>query len=213
MFVVLLVILGLYLFGVAYIWKEHALPEIVGVFFLAIFVLTVVSAWEPCAHDLRAFIGKGWRPSQPWVRILCFGTFFPVFSIYFLTVGEVTSVPATLELGVIAVAATLGGLVLNAGLGLDGEKRREFILVAQKFIVVIILMIIFLPTVHFAGLAGDINVNSFEPGDLTAWGRGVTFWVGAASFFAGTGLFVVALVDLAYAVFGFGGTGHKSHRN
>ena len=135
-----------------------------------------------------------------------------MFSIYFLTGGEVRSVPATLEVGVIAVAAALGGLVLNAGLNLGGEKGREFILVAQKFIAVVILMLIFLPTLHIVDLAGDIDVSSFESDNPTAWGLGVMFWIAAASFYAGAGLFVTALVDLAYAVFGLGGTGNASRR-
>ena len=192
--------------------KEYSLPEIAGCFFVAIFMLTVVSVWERWASWLRAFIGKRLRSSQPWMRIFCLLIFFPVFSIYFLTGGEVRSVPATLEVGVIAVSAALGGLVLNAGLNRGGERGREFIPVAQKFIAVVILMLIFLPTVHIVGLEGDIDVSSFEPTDPAAWVRGVTFWVAAACFYAGTGLFVTALVDLAYAVFGLGGTENEPHR-
>ena len=88
-----------------------------------------------------------------------------MFSIYFLTGGEVRSVPATLEVGVIAVAAALGGLVLNAGLNLGGEKGREFILVAQKFIAVVILMLIFLPTLHIVDLAGNDQCDDGDTGD------------------------------------------------
>ena len=133
-----------------------------------------------------------------------------MFSIYFLTGGEIKSAPATLEVGIIAVAAALGGLVLNAGLNLGGQKRREFILVAQKFIAVVILMLIFLPAFHFVTIAGGIDVNSFEPGNPTAWSRGVMFWISAASFTVGAVLFVIALVDLVYAVLGLSETGNAS---
>ena len=204
--------LGLAVLSVVRILGRHSLTEIAGVSIVGIVVLSVLSLWERWASSLRAFMGKRWRSSQPGVRILCLFTFFPVFSIYFLTGGEVRSVPATLEVGVIAVAAALGGLVLNAGLNLGGEKGREFILVAQKFIAVVILMLIFLPTLHLVDLAGDIDIASFEPGNPTAWGRGVMFWISAASFYAGAGLFVIALVDLAYAVFGLGGSGNASRR-
>ena len=204
--------LGLAVLSVVRILGRHSLTEIVGVSIVGIVVMSVLSLWERWASRLRALIGKWWRSSQAEVRILCLFTFFPVFSIYFLTGGEVGSVPATLEVGVIAVAAALGGLVLNAGLNLGGDKGREFILVAQKFIAVVILMLIFLPTSHLVDLAGNIDIASFEPGNPTAWGRGVMFWISAASFYAGAGLFVIALVDLAYAVFGLGGTGIASRR-
>ena len=212
--VALLVLLGLPLavLSIARVLGDHSLLEIAGASIVAIVVLSVLSLWERWASSIRAFIGKRWRSSRQWVRVLCFFIYFPVFSIYFLTGGEVKSVPATLEVGVIAVAAALGALVLNAGLNLGGEKGREFILVAQKLIAVVILMLIFLPTMHFVDLAGDIDVASFEPGNPTAWGRGVMFWIGAATFYAGAGLFVIALVDLAYAVFGLDGTGNTSHR-
>ena len=37
-------------------------------------------------------------------------------------------------------------------------------------------------------------------------------WIAAASFYAGAGLFIIALVDLVYALFGLGGTGNASRR-
>lgn len=209
-----LVLLALFLFvrSVVDIWKEYSPPEIVGGIFIAILIPAAVLVLESRTFNPRAFIGKRLFSSQSLMRLICFLTFFPVFSIYFLTGGEVRSVPATLEVGVIAVSVALGGLVLNAGLNRDAERGRDFIPVAQKFIAVVILMLIFLPTVHIVGMGGDIDVSSFEPVDPAAWVRGVTFWTAAASFYAGTGLFVIALVDLAYAVFGLGGTENASHR-
>jgi len=197
-----LVSLGLAALSVARILERHSLAEVAGTFIVAIVVLMVVSFLDIRTSALRASIGKRWRSSRPVVRILCWFVFFPVFSLYFLTGDEVKSVPATLEVGVIAVAAALGGLVLNAGLNLCGERRIEFLLVAQKFIAVVILMTIFLPTLHILNLAGGMDFNSFEPGEADAWFRGALLLVAAVSFYAGVSYFVIALVDLAYTMGG-----------
>ena len=87
---------------------------------------------------------------------------------------------------------------------------RELILVAQKFIGVVILMVIFVPTMRFVGLAGGIE--TFEPGRLDTWGLGMMFWIAATSVFTGASLFIVALVDLVYAMVGIGGIGDASSR-
>ena len=83
--------------------------------------------------------------------------------------------PPGLDVGVITVAAALGGLVLNAGLNLTGSKRKGTVQVAQKFIAVVILMIIFLPALHFVELMNGIDLNSFKPDSLEAWVRGFSF--------------------------------------
>ena len=76
--------------------------------------------------------------------------------------------PPALDVGVVTVAAALGGLVLNAGLNLTGSKRKETVQVAQKFIAVVILMIIFLPALHFVELMNRINLNSLKPDSIEA---------------------------------------------
>ena len=212
--VVPLVLLGLPLgvLSIARVSEQYSLLEIAGVSIVAIVVLSVMSLWEQWASRLRVLIRKRWRSSRPTARILCLSLFSLAFTVYFLSGDEVGSVPATLEVGVIAVSVTLGGLVLNAGLNLCGEMRKEFIVVAQKFIAVVILMLIFLPTLHIVDLAGGIDTNSFEPGDPVAWFRGAMFWIAAASFYASVVLFIIALVDLAYAVFGLDGTENASFR-
>ena len=110
--------------------------------------------------------------------------------------------PPALDVGVVTVAAALGGLVLNAGLNLTGSKRKETVQVAQEFIAVVILMIIFLPALHFVELMNGINLNTFKPDSIEAWGRAFFFWVGAISFYSGICLFIIALVDLGYAMIG-----------
>ena len=204
--------IGLAVFIVVRTSEAYSLMEIIGVCTMGIIILSVFLLRERWPLFLGSVNKTLRRTSQQFVRILCLSIFLPMFSIYFLTGGEVSSVPVTLEVGVIGIAATLGGLVLNAGVNIRGEKGREFILVARKFIAVVILMLIFLPVFHIVSLLGGIDINSFEPSDLTAWCRGVMFWISAASFTVGVGIFVIALVDLVYAMFGLGGTGNASGR-
>ena len=116
--------------------------------------------------------------------------------------------PPALDVGVVAVSAALGGLVLNAGLNLKGSKRRETVQVAQKFIAVVILMIVFLPALHFVELMDGIDPNSIQFDSLEAWVRGFSFWFGAIAFYAGIGLFIIALVDLVYAMIGIDSIEH-----
>ena len=210
--VIVLSVLGLATLSAVQLLERYSLPEVVGAFVVTVVVLAVVSMLEIGTSALRASIGKRWRSSRPVVTILCWLVFFPVFSLYFLTGDELKSVPATLEVGVIAVAAALGGLVLNAGLNLCGEKRREFLLVAQKFVAVVVLMTIFLPTLHILDLAGGMDLSSFEPGKADVWFRGVLFFVAAVSFYAGVSYFVIALVDLSYAMGSIVDSGNASPR-
>ena len=103
------------------------------------------------------------------MRIVCLVLFFVPFAFYFLNeLDQLLDRPSGLDIGAVTVAAALGGLLLNAGLHLTGSKRQETIQVAQKFIAVVILMIIFLIALHFVASMGGINVNSFRPNSLEA---------------------------------------------
>ena len=109
--------------------------------------------------------------------------FFLPFVLHLLQgLDQLLDRPQTLDVGVVAVSAALGGLVLNAGLNLRGAKRREFIGVAQKFIAVVILIILFVPSLQFVELMDGIDTNAFDPDSLEAWVRGFFFLVGAISF-------------------------------
>ena len=137
------------------------------------------------------------------MRVACWMFFFVPFALYLFTgLDQLLERPPALDVGVVTVAAALGGLVLNAGLNLTGSKRKETVQVAQKFIAVVILMIIFLPALHFVELMNGINLNSFKPDSIEAWGRAFFFWVSAISFYVGISLFIIALVDLVYAMIG-----------
>ena len=136
-------------------------------------------------------------------RYLFVASLYGPFALYLLIwQSRLLDNPSSLDTGIVMVAAILGGLVLNAGLNPKGCKRKEAIQVAQKFIFVVILMIIFQPAWYFLGLLGGIDVWSFKPDSSEAWGRAVFFFVAAGCFYVGIYLFIVALVDLVYVMIG-----------
>ena len=140
--------------------------------------------------------------------MLCWFLFLLPFSLYvLLELDQLLDRPHTFDLGIVTVAAALGGLVLNAGVNLDGPKGKELIRVAQEFIAVVILMITFLPALHFVELMGGIQLISFEPDSIGAWARGFFFWTGVVSFYLAISLFIIALVDLVYAMVGIESVG------
>lgn len=152
------------------------------------------------SHSLRDVL-EAMRP-QGTASWLCLLFFFIPFAFYSLTGGELFERPPVLDVGIVTVSAALGGLVLNAAMSLKGCKRKETVHVAQKFIAVVILIIIFLPSLHFVELMGGVNLDSFQPDSIEAWVRGFYFWIGALSFYGGIALFIVALADLVHAMLG-----------
>ena len=154
------------------------------------------------------------RPSRWYVRRFALVFFYLPLFIYTLLGrrDELLDSPVAFDVGIVTVSAAFGGLILNAGLRLTGPKREETIEVAQKFIVVVVLMIIFLPSIYFVGLMGDIDINAFKPGSLEAWIRAFFFAVAAISFYVGIGLFIVAIVDLVFAIQGIGDTKNSCRR-
>ena len=111
------------------------------------------------------------------MRMVFWLLFFVPLALYSLIgLGQLLDHPPGLDLGVVTVSAALGGLVLNAGVNLTGSKRKETVQVAQKFIAVVLLMIIFLPALHFVVLMNGIDLISFKPDSLEAWVRGFFFW-------------------------------------
>ena len=140
-------------------------------------------------------------------RMLGWALFFIPFSFYSLAGSgdQFPERPPALDVGIVTVAAILGGLVLNAGLALNTPKKKEILQVAQKFIAVVVLMTISLPPLHFIDLLmGGINVDAFIFDSSEAWLRGLLFWIAAIAFCIGISLFIIALVDLVYAMIGIG---------
>ena len=190
-----------------------AVPDAARASILATIGIIIVGAaiplalvWLDCRSGAREILRSD---SRPKVRVLCGFVFFPVFVVYLLSSDRMGDVPPALEFGVVVIAAALGGLVLNAGVssGVPCKQRREFIAVAQKFVVVVILGIIFPPIMWFVDFFGGVDIMSFEPGNPSGWVLGPLSWIGVSSFFAGVTFFIVALVDLVYAMIGLGGAG------
>lgn len=154
--------------------------------------------------------------SRGLARSIGLGVLFIPFVIYqvlsLVGDGESPDRPIAFDVGIVTASAALGGLLLNAGVNLRDEKRKETIQVAQKFLAVVILMVISIPTLHFVGLM-NIDVSSFEFYSLEAWLRGFYFWLAALSFYLAIALFIVALVDLVYALLGMDSTEHRCEKN
>ena len=187
-----------------------SVPATIGVIIVGV-AIPLALVWLDCMSGAREIL---WSDSRLMVRVLCGFVFFPMFVVYLLSPDRMGDVPPALEFGVVVIAAALGGLVLNAGLssGVSCKQRREFIAVAQKFIVVVILGIVFPPIVWFVSFFGGVDITLLEPGSSSGWALWILLWIGVSSFFVGVSLFIVALVDLVYAMMGLGkaGCGCKS---
>lgn len=130
----------------------------------------------------------------------------PAFSIYFLVGDLYKTIPAVAQFSIVAVAPTLGGLVLTAASVLPkSDKQLQLMRVSQKFIVATVLFIIFLPSFLIVDLLQGINITSFTFSNFRYgqdWARGIYFWLAVPCFYGGTALFLWALRDLVYVLMG-----------
>ena len=144
-------------------------------------------------------------PFHQWMtRVVCWFLFLFPLTVYTL-IGRHDWVdrPQVLDVGVVTVSAALGGLVLNAGVRLTcAKKKKETVYVALKFIAVVILMTIFLPSLYIVELIDDFRANSPELNSVEAWGSGFFFWIAGISFYGGISFFIIALVDLVFVMVG-----------
>ena len=137
-------------------------------------------------------------------KLICLIIFLGPFVIYFLEGWTKLQDQQALVVGIVAVGVALGGLVLNAGLNLKGQKREEFIRVAQQFIAVVIIVILLIPIWYFVELMYDTHTNAVQPSSLATWVREGLVLVVVALFFGVIFVFISALVDLAFAMGGIG---------
>lgn len=140
----------------------------------------------------------------------------PPFTIYFLVGDLYKTTPAVAQFSIVAVAPTLGGLVLAAASALEkSDKRLQLIRVSQKFIVATVLFIIFVPSLLIVDLLHGINITSFTFSNLRdgqAWARGIYFWLAVPCFYGGTALFLWGLRDLVYALMDLGTASGRPRR-
>jgi hypothetical protein len=137
---------------------------------------------------------------------------FLAFTIYFLVGDEqYKTIPTVAQFSIVAVAPTLGGLILAAAAALkeSDSRRLQLIRISQKFIVATVLFIIFVPSLVMVNVLHGINVTSFSFSNLrdsTAWARGIYFWLAVPCFYSGLVLFLWGLRDLVHALMGLAST-------
>jgi hypothetical protein len=134
---------------------------------------------------------------------------FAPFSFYFLIGGKDQQLPTIAQFSIVAVTATLGGLILTAAnLQKDFKRRQEFVHVSQKLIVATVLFIIFAACTQMVNLLGGIDIASpaHNLWDPLAWTRGIYFWLAVPCFYIGVLLFMWGLWDLVLALSGINTT-------
>jgi len=152
-------------------------------------------------QQLMSVIGERRSIRRPSYRLIIPIPLVIPFVFYLLLSGVQKSVPPALQWSIIAVAPTLGGLLLAAASNRRLRKgvHEELISVAQKLIVATVLFIFFTCLFFTVELTGGIDTSSRDL-SLMGWFRGGSFWVSAAFFYGGVYLFLVAIIDLVLAL-------------
>lgn len=166
-----------------------------------VLIFIILAVFPKFTWQLLGVIGERRSIQRPSYRLSIPIPFVVPFVFYLLLSGVQKSVPPTLQWGIIAVAPTLGGLVL-AGAGNRRIRKRihdELISVAQKLIVATVLFILFTCLFFTVELTGGIDTSSLDL-SLMGWFRGGSFWTSAAFFFTGAYLFLLAIIDLVLAL-------------
>lgn len=124
------------------------------------------------------------------------------FSIYLVHELSQQNVPAA-QLSILAIAPTLGGLVLAAASNtrITNKTHSELIHVARKLISATLLFVFFVPFIFIVDQLGGIDINAVPNfSDLQAWLRWLYFWLAAPCFYVGVFLFILGLIDLVFAL-------------
>lgn len=191
---VLISLISLWKYGTAN-WRDLGVMT-------AIIVIPIVLAIFPTLRlQMMSIIGEKRPIQRPSYRLIAPIPFVVPFVFYLLTQGVEKSIPPALQWSIIAIAPTLGGLVF-AGAGNRRIKRGvyyELISVAQKLIVATVLFILFSCLFFTVELTSGIDTNSIDLSVL-GWLRGGSFWLSVAFFYVGVYLFLVAIIDLVFAL-------------
>jgi hypothetical protein len=135
------------------------------------------------------------------LRFFTAGILSTLFALYVLIPNPKVTVPSGLQFNVIVTSATLGGLVLAGASNrrIPRKTHNKFMSVAKKLIYATILFLVFTVLLFWTESTGGIDTNTL---DISREGiiRGVFFYGGALSFYAGIFLFSIALIDLALAI-------------
>jgi len=184
------------------LWKHGGISwRDIGVIVAIIVIPIVLAVFPALRQQMMSIIGERRSIQRPSYRLIIPIPFVIPFVFYLLTSGVEKSIPPALQWSVIATTPTLGGLVF-AGAGKGKMKRGayyELISVAQKLIVATVLFILFTCLFFTVELTGSIDTNIIDL-SLLGWFRGGSFWLSVAFFFVGVYLFLVAIIDLVFAL-------------
>ena len=185
-----------------WVWKGYIKTDWVS--FNFILWITVIFALIYKIPKLKNFlisiIGEKNSTKYKPYRII-FPLIFMIPLVFYLLLGSSKPMPAGLEFNVIIIAPTLGGLVLAGATNSRIKKRayNELMSVAQKLIVATVLFIIFVSLFFTVQLAGDIKTDSLDFSPMGGF-RYFCFYGSVFSFYAGSLLFLLGIIDLVFAL-------------
>jgi uncharacterized membrane protein len=133
------------------------------------------------------------QKQRRWYQFI-FPTLFAIpFVLYVLLAGINESLSPVIEFSLLAVAPTLGGLVLTAAGNRRLSRRAhiELISVAQKLILATVLLI------AFASLFFTANLSESADIEFLYW---ASFWGSVWTFYPGAFLFLLGISDLVFAL-------------
>ncbi len=212
--IVILVVLSLVLvlaFVLTIIFKWQTFEDAFGntlalTLLVLVAIFLILLWWFPKFRKwIRDTIGE--KPpiqqQRRWYQFFLPALFAIPFVFYVLLSGIKESVPSVVEFSLIAVAPTLGGLVLTAAGNRRLSRRAhiELISVAQKLILATVLLIVFASlffTINLLELT-DIELN-FLDWSWSGFFYQVFFWGSVWTFYPGVFLFLLGISDLVFAL-------------
>lgn len=157
--------------------------------------------------SLKKGIGEGKSKTRPryryWVNLFLYLLFSVPFSLYVLkSLGPTQPFSNVENLSVIGISLALAGLSFAASSipPITSRTRVEFVCVAQKFVAVTFLSLIFIPSISMVDALHGIDINSTAFLNSTAWWRGTFFWIAATCFYSAVFLFLLGVSDLIFAL-------------
>jgi|WetSurMetagenome_2_1015567.scaffolds.fasta_scaffold07412_2 hypothetical protein len=166
------------------------------VLFFILFIRVTKFRWW-----ISRIIGEGLPYQQfPLRYILPIIVALPICYYVLLSSINNTISPVT-QFSLVAISPTLGGLVLTASNGktIKRQLRNRLVAIAQKLILVTILLILFSALIVFSDIFGGIELTNPEL-SFNGISRWLIFWGATWSFFIGVYLFLLSLVDLVYTL-------------
>jgi len=160
----------------------------------------------------KRILGEGRGEKRPGSRILFITLTFVIIllplSLYILKSLSPEQVPTVANISIVVLGLSLAGLSLRAAsIGTNVDERMRFVCISQKFILVVILFVIFIPLIYLIDLPpfNGIYVDSIVwPPDTISVLRGLLFWIATPCYYLGIFLlwlgmndFIVVLANLS----------------